>query len=238
MVWSMVDKRLLAIKALCLVITYLPTYKCGSKIICFGQSCTLVSCSWHETTNLVFSHFFLNFFFSAWAVDNDNKLFIGPKQVFSWFWTNEKFVFFFKCSNWVSFVEKCGETRLVVWCHEQDIDHQKKIMSNQPFLSDGSNCGPALILNTLPNPFGKKWSQSHLIFPKWQTDSTTNNVINLLVIFWAHNVTLVPFNSNNTIAQSSKMDSELLVPLPLSGSRLLVCLQNSQHAERSIYLAI
>ena len=87
-------------------------------------------------------------------------------------------------------------------------EKEKKIKTNQPFLSDGSNCGPALILNTFPNPFGKKWSQSHLIFPKWQIDSSTNNVINLLVIFWAHNVTLDPFNSNNTIAQSSKMDSE------------------------------
>ena len=32
--------------------------------------------------------------FSAWAVEKENEVFIGPKQFFSWFWTNEKFVFF------------------------------------------------------------------------------------------------------------------------------------------------
>ena len=35
----------------------------------------------HQTTNLVFPKFFLKFF-SVWAVEKENKLFIGSKQVF------------------------------------------------------------------------------------------------------------------------------------------------------------
>ena len=30
-------------------------------------------------------------------------------------WTNKMFVFFFNCPNWETFVEKLGETKLVVW---------------------------------------------------------------------------------------------------------------------------
>jgi hypothetical protein len=54
----------------------------------------------------------------------ENKLFTGPKQVFPHFYTNEKFVFFFNCSNWEKFVGKTGENKiraLEVWCHEQII---------------------------------------------------------------------------------------------------------------------
>ena len=73
----------------------------------------------HQTTNFVFPNFFHECF-SVLAVEKENKLFIGSKQLFSQLWTNEKIVFFFNCSNW----EKIGENKiggLVVWCHKQDI---------------------------------------------------------------------------------------------------------------------
>ena len=57
----------------------------------------------HQTTNLVFPNFF-----SALVVEKENKLFFGPKQVFSQFWTNEEFVLFFNGSNW----EKIGENKI------------------------------------------------------------------------------------------------------------------------------
>ena len=64
-----------------------------------------------------FSQLFYEFF-SVWAVEKENKLFVGLKLRF-FFWTNKNFVFFFNCLNWDKFVVKLGKTRLVVWCHEQ-----------------------------------------------------------------------------------------------------------------------
>ena len=49
----------------------------------------------HQTTNLVFPNFFSEFCLSL-KVEKENKL---------------------NCSSW----EKLGKTRLVIWCHEQDI---------------------------------------------------------------------------------------------------------------------
>ena len=49
----------------------------------------LFKASIHQTTNLFFPIFFHQFFWVL-AVEKDNKLFIGPKQIFfSQFWTNE-----------------------------------------------------------------------------------------------------------------------------------------------------
>ena len=73
----------------------------------------------HQTTNFVFHNFFHEFF-SASAVEKENKLFIGPKHVFSWFWTNETFIYFFNCWSWEKLVEKIGENKigcLVVLIH-------------------------------------------------------------------------------------------------------------------------
>ena len=56
-------------------------------------------------TNLVFPHFFHNFF-SFLAVEKETRLFIGPKQGFSPFRTDDNFVFFFNSSKWEKFVEK------------------------------------------------------------------------------------------------------------------------------------
>ena len=42
---------------------------------------------------------FFNELSTVVAVETENKLFIGPKQVLFQFWINEKFVFFFNCSN-------------------------------------------------------------------------------------------------------------------------------------------
>ena len=75
---------------------------------------TLFVTAIHKTTNVVFPNFFYEFF-SAWAVEKDNKLFIGPKQIFSQFWTNEKFVFFFNCSTEKISWKKMRKTRFVVW---------------------------------------------------------------------------------------------------------------------------
>ena len=58
----------------------------------------LFKASIHQTTNLFFPIFFHQFFWVL-AVEKDNKLFIGPKQIFSQFWTNEKFVLIFNCST-------------------------------------------------------------------------------------------------------------------------------------------
>ena len=102
-------------------------------IVCFTTLLTLLHhrrfnilfvTSNHQTTNLVFPNFFHEFF-SVLAVEKENKFFIGPKKwVFFQFWTNEKFVFFFNCSNWEKLVEIIGENKiggLVVWYHERDI---------------------------------------------------------------------------------------------------------------------
>ena len=92
------------------------------RVLEFGVSeySILFVTSIHQTTNHVFPNFFHEFF-SVLAVERENKLlFIGQKQ--SQFWTNEKFVFFFNCSNWEKFAEKIGENKigcLVVWSHEQ-----------------------------------------------------------------------------------------------------------------------
>ena len=67
----------------------------------------------------IFSRNFSQF---DYILEKWNKLFIGPIHIFPQFWTNEKFVFFFNCSNWEKFVGKIGENKigcLVVWCHEQ-----------------------------------------------------------------------------------------------------------------------
>ena len=67
--------------------------------------------SWHQTTKprILFSDFFPRNFLS-WAVEEENKLFIGPKlRKKNLFWTNKKFVFFFNCYNWETFLEKLGE---------------------------------------------------------------------------------------------------------------------------------
>ena len=48
----------------------------------------------HQTTNLVSPNFS-----TVVAVETEKQLFIGPKQVPSQFWSNEKFVLFFNCSN-------------------------------------------------------------------------------------------------------------------------------------------
>ena len=69
-----------------------------------------MSCSWHQTPNLVFPNFFHEFF-SAWAVEKENKHFIGPKQVFSWcYYGLMKSLFTFSNAE-----KKLGNTRLVVW---------------------------------------------------------------------------------------------------------------------------
>ena len=50
--------------------------------------------------------------FVSWAVEKENKLFIGPKlRKKNLFWTNKKFIIFFNSSNW----EKLGKTKLFVW---------------------------------------------------------------------------------------------------------------------------
>jgi hypothetical protein len=59
---------------------------------------TLFVTSNHQTTNLVFPNFF-NEFFSVWSVEEENKLFIGPKLRKNLFWTNKKFVFLFRLLN-------------------------------------------------------------------------------------------------------------------------------------------
>jgi hypothetical protein len=45
-----------------------------------------------------FPQFFQPIFLS-FSSENENKLFIGPKKVFPQFWSNEKFVLVFNCSN-------------------------------------------------------------------------------------------------------------------------------------------
>ena len=106
----------------------------------------------HQTSNLDFPNFFLEFF-SVIAVETENKLFIGPKQVLFQFWINEKFVFFFYCSNWEKFVEKIGENKigcLVVWCYEQDVRFLFWIASlitlEVPPSYGGSSRSPLLII--------------------------------------------------------------------------------------------
>ena len=54
---------------------------------------------------------FFHKFFSVLAVEKENNPFICPKQVFSQSLTNEKFVFFFNCSNWEKFMEKIRRTK-------------------------------------------------------------------------------------------------------------------------------
>ena len=48
----------------------------------FASSNILFVISIHQTTNFVSPNFFYEFF-SVWAVEKDNTLFIGPKQIFS-----------------------------------------------------------------------------------------------------------------------------------------------------------
>ena len=92
-----------------------------------------VSNSWHQTTkppillSPIFPQIFLNL--SSWR---RKQTFIGLKQVFPQFWTNEKFLFFFNCSNW----ERLGKKILfflVVWCHEQDTNQNKQQISWKKF---------------------------------------------------------------------------------------------------------
>ena len=69
-----------------------------------------------------FPQFFPGIFLSlsSWI---RKQTFYWSKQVFSLFWTNGKFVFIFKCSNWEMFLEKIGENKigcLVVRCLERD----------------------------------------------------------------------------------------------------------------------
>ena len=45
-------------------------------------------------------------FFTVCPDEKENKLFIGPKGRQNRFWISKKFVFFFNCSSWESFVEK------------------------------------------------------------------------------------------------------------------------------------
>ena len=71
----------------------------------------------HQTTNLVFPYFFHKFF-SDWAVEKENKLFIGSKQGFFLSFGTMKSLFSF---YWEKFVEKFGDNKiggLMVWCHE------------------------------------------------------------------------------------------------------------------------
>ena len=58
--------------------------------------CLLISIlfmtSTHQTTNFVYPDF-LHKIFSVWAIEKDNKHFIGPKQIFfTQFW-DEKFIY-------------------------------------------------------------------------------------------------------------------------------------------------
>jgi hypothetical protein len=72
-----------------------------------------ISCSSHQTTNLVFPNFF-NEFFSTWAVEKENKLLVQNSFFFQ-FWTNKNFVFFFNLQTEKKSWKKLGITRLVVW---------------------------------------------------------------------------------------------------------------------------
>ena len=63
------------------------------------------------------------------------------------FWTNEKFVFFFNCSDWEKFMEKIGGNKigcLVVWCHKQDnirlVWIGKKMSWKSGFVNFGIRC--------------------------------------------------------------------------------------------------
>ena len=74
------------------------------------QSYILFVTSNHQSC---FPNFFPPFFLSF---SNLKKtLFIGPKQVFCQFWTNETYVSFFSHSNEKNSWKKLGKTRLVVW---------------------------------------------------------------------------------------------------------------------------
>ena len=79
------------------------------------------NCSWHQTTNLVFPNFF-HLFFSALAVEKENKLFIVPKQVFFSVLDQWKVCFLFQLLKLRKIHGKNGGKNgcLVVWCHEQD----------------------------------------------------------------------------------------------------------------------
>jgi len=59
----------------------------------------------HQSTNLVLPNFILEFF-SVLTVEKEKKKIIGSKKVFFECWTDEKFIFFFNCSNWEKFVEE------------------------------------------------------------------------------------------------------------------------------------
>ena len=98
----------------------------------------LLTCSWHQTTkttNLVFPNYF-NKFFSVWAVEKENKLFIGPKQVFfSQFWSNKKLFFVFKWTEKNSWKKIEGNKIgcLVVWCHKQDTSFENGLPAKSIF---------------------------------------------------------------------------------------------------------
>ena len=80
-------------------IIFLRLFKCISFRSLCGRRQVLKSCPWHQNTKqqIMFSSIFFTFFFSVWAVEKENKLFIGPKMVFCQFLANEKMVFFFNC---------------------------------------------------------------------------------------------------------------------------------------------
>ena len=82
----------------------------------------LVHCIKPPNHESCFLQFFPRIFlsFSSWK---RKQFFYWSKQVFSHFWTNEKFVLFFNCSTWKKFVEKIGGNKIrgmVVWSYEQD----------------------------------------------------------------------------------------------------------------------
>ena len=65
----------------------------------------------HQTTNLVSPNFFHEFF-SVWAVEKENKLFIGLKMGKKLWWPNNKFILFFNCEHWEKIVNRIGENKI------------------------------------------------------------------------------------------------------------------------------
>jgi hypothetical protein len=86
-----------------------------------------VSCLWHQTTkttNLVFPNF-IHKVLSSWTVEKENKLFIGPNQVFFLHFGPMKSLFSFSSPQteknlWKKLIGENKIRGLVVWCHEQN----------------------------------------------------------------------------------------------------------------------
>ena len=68
----------------------------------------------NQTTNFVSPNFFHEFFV-VWAVEKDNKLFIGPKHFFFSVLDQRKVNFLFQLLNWEVSWKKLVKTRFVVW---------------------------------------------------------------------------------------------------------------------------